>query len=428
LCSGAKLSFVKHIFAKNTFDKRSSSTYNLTYAREKAECFLKRDFASQWVWCRANIGDGKGGIEELHNDINNAIVTAVFTGFEAAGGALPQKDGRMVIGSGETVFNITLENSRNTRYGLQVLGADSGFAKAYEFDGLYHIRLALEQPENGYENIYEKNLDIALRLVPPPGRGQPDDFHLPLVYMLGQIEFLHIIPDADSGPVTKLILVFGADIPGLSVNNIAVKADGADRGHPHSLEHVSEGIYQIGIDAAEATEITVDVAPAGYVRTSKTVAAGGNPGEIKFVCVLAYDSYGTTTKLTLVFDRDIPDLSANDIAIAGQGGGSAATVQGALLEQKAAGVYELAVGVTESETINVTVEKKRVQHRSRIPADGSALCCSGEERDGIWNDSVRRTGAESLGSGSGSNGDGVLVSQRKLHIQGRLSRTGGLQR
>jgi hypothetical protein len=263
----------------------------------------------------------------------------------------------MVIGSGETVFNITLENSRNTRYGLQVLGADSGFVKACEFDGLYHIRLALERPENGYENIYEKNLDITLRLVPPPGRGQPDDFHLPLVYMLGQIEFLHIVPDADSGPVTKLTLVFGTDIPGLSVNDIAIKADGADRGRPHSLEHVFERIYQIGIGAVTANEIAVDVAPAGYAHASKTVATSGNPEETKFAYAGAHDNYGTTTKLTLVFDRDIPDLSAHDIAITGRDGGSAATVRGALLERKAAGVYELAVDVTESKTITVTVEK-----------------------------------------------------------------------
>jgi hypothetical protein len=79
---------------------------------------------------------------------------------------------------------------------------------------------------------------------------------------------------------------------------------------------------------------------------------GGDPGEIQFVCVLVYDSYGTTTKLTLVFDQDIPGgLSASDIGISG----TAAAAGGP--ERKLTGVYELAVNVTNTETITVTVNK-----------------------------------------------------------------------
>jgi hypothetical protein len=321
---------------------------------EKLSVFLKTGFSLVAVLFSCE--NGGGG---FHDTVNNAIIPAVFTGIEVVSGNCSKEGDRLIMGTGETVLDITLENIRNTEYRLEISG-DEGFVKAREFDGLSRIRLTLECPTE--KEGEEKELSITLHLAPTmAGRAQPEDYRLRLVYALGQIQFLHIIPNTVSGPVTKLVLVLAESVPGLSQNDISVTADSTDLGHPNSFANISDGIYEIGIDAATPEEITVEIAPAGYRSVSKSVNVKANadikPGEIKFLHAVAHDSGGTTTKLTLVFDQDIPDgLSSSNITITGEGGGSAAVTKGTL-EPKAAGVYELAVSVTESVTIDVAVAK-----------------------------------------------------------------------
>ncbi|MDR1231272.1 MAG: hypothetical protein LBK61_07710 [Spirochaetaceae bacterium] len=288
--------------------------------------------------------------------MNDAIIPAKFMEIRAEGGELPNEGGRMVIGAGETVLNITLENIRSTRYGLEISG-DEGFVKAApESDVLSDIRLTLECPKE--KEGEEKDLDITLHLVPPPGRAQPEDYLLRLKYALGQIQFLHIIPNAP-GPVTKLVLVFAGSVPDLSTDDISVMVDDGDRFHPKSLDNPSDGIYEIGIEEITlAKKITVEIARAGYGRVSKSVDvdvnADNTPGAIEFLHAVAHDSGGTTEKIALVFDRDI-GIGADDITVTGSD-----TVTKGELTQKVtgAGVYELAVtGVTRTETINIQATK-----------------------------------------------------------------------
>jgi hypothetical protein len=294
--------------------------------------------------------NGGGGREGFHDFVNDAIIPAVFSGIRVVEGNYAEEGGLLVVGAGRTVMEITLENSRNTEYPLEILGGDKGLVEMPpEFDGRSLIRLALECPENGDERI----LDITLHLGQPPGRAQPADYRLPLKYALKRIQFFHIIPDALSGPVTKLVLVLDKEIPGLSPDSISVTADGGAPFRPDSLVWVSDGICEIGIkEITPAKSIAVEIAPGGYRRESLSVDVNANPapGEIQFLYAGAHDSNGTTEKLTLVFNQDVPGgLLSSDITVP-------VTITGDPV-RKAAGVYELAVIVTESGTVDVAVAK-----------------------------------------------------------------------
>ncbi|MDR1229865.1 MAG: hypothetical protein LBK61_00530 [Spirochaetaceae bacterium] len=322
--------------------------------------------------------NGGGG---FHDSVNNAIIPAVFTGLEVVSGNCSKEGDRLVMGTGETVLNITLENSRNTQYTLEISG-DEGFVKTHDFDGFSRIGLTLECPE-GKEGEEKNELEITLHLAPTmAGRAQPEDYRLRLAYALGQIRFLHIIPNTISGPVTKLVLVLAGSIPSLSENDISVTVDSTDLGPPNSFTNISDGIYEIGIDAATPEEITVEIAPAGYKSVSKSVnvkaTVDTKPGEIKFLHAVAHDSSGTTTKLMLVFDPDIPGgLSSSEIAVTEEDMNSAPgstserdmnsmpekdmhspsdSIAGGL-EQKAPGIYELEVNITKTGILKVKVEK-----------------------------------------------------------------------
>ncbi|MDR1232082.1 MAG: DUF6273 domain-containing protein [Spirochaetaceae bacterium] len=322
--------------------------------------FLKTGFC--FVLVLFSCENGGGG---FHDSVNNAIIPAVFLGIATESGELPGPDGRLVVGAGETVLDITLENSRNTEYELKVLGKDAGLVTAHEFVGLLRIRLALVCPEDGED----RDLDISLHLVPPAGRAQPADYPLPLKYALGKIQFLYIIPNAGSGPLTKLTLLFARGVPDLFPDDISVMVDDVNWGHPKPVLKIPGEpdaiyeIYEISInEITQAQRITVEVAPAGYGLVSKSVDVNvdvnvdNEPKEIKLLQAVAHDSGGTTTGLTLVFGQDIPGLSADDIKITEQGGSSAVVTKG-VLERITAGVCELPIVVTKSGTIKITAVK-----------------------------------------------------------------------
>jgi hypothetical protein len=312
------------------------------------------------VWVMLSCENGGGG---FHDFVNDAIIPAVFTGVEVVSGNCSKEGGHFVIGAGEVVLNITLENSRNTVYELKILGDDADFVKTSEFVNLTLIRLTLECPEE--KEGREGGLDITLHLVQPAGRAQPGDYSLPLTYALGKIPFLHIIPDTVSGPMTKLVLVFAESVADLSENDIAVTVDDGEPFPPQSgsLRWVSEGICEIGIrEIIPAQSIAVEIARFGYGHVSQSVdvTVDSKPGEIQFLYAMPYDSYGTTTRLTLVFNQDIPDFSAGDITITGQDRNAPPVSISGEPDRKAAGVYELAVAnITETGkiTIKITVEK-----------------------------------------------------------------------
>jgi hypothetical protein len=203
---------------------------------------------------------GGGGFEKerLHDYVNDHIVPAVYKGITVISGNCAEKDGRLVIGRGVTVLKVTLENSRNTPYDIEFYGVDAGLVTESAFEGTSAVLVTLDCPD--YEQ--DKNLDIVLRLVAPPGYASSGDCRLPLVYILGKIQFLHIIANPPSGPVTTLALIFEKSVPGLLAGDIAVTVDGTGPFTPHSLAWLSEGICEIGIDAPTPHEsITVEVAP-----------------------------------------------------------------------------------------------------------------------------------------------------------------------
>jgi hypothetical protein len=323
--------------------------------------FLTTGFFFAAVLCSCQYGT-----EGLHDFVNDAIIPAVFSGIEVVEGNGSEKDGRLVVGAGQTRLKVTLENSRNTQYGLEVRGADAGLVPtATDFDGFSTIFMTLECPEGGYNGQDETSLDITLHLVSPAGRGQPDDYRLPLVYALEKTQFRAILPNTFSGPVTKLTLLFAEDIPGLAETNITVTADEGEGVRPNALRRITNGIYEVTIDVTAAGKITVEVAPAGYSRASQSVDMdSSSPREITFYYAGAYDSDGTTEKLMLIFNQDIPSPFTIDIAPSVRDGGRPPSGGGNGVRPpvpepvwKSTGVYELAVGVTQSGTLTITVAK-----------------------------------------------------------------------
>jgi len=160
---------------------------------------------------------------------------------------------------------------------------------------------------------------------------------------------------------TELTLTFNQDIAGLSAADITLEAGstGAVKG---TLTRIGTGIYELAVGGISSSgSVTVAVSKSGYNITggSKTAAVYHYtaPTDISaaFIYVTADGSnMATTTKLTLVFDKDITGLSAVDIAL---DGGSTGASKGSLT-RTGTGVYDLAIsGITAGGRVIVAVSK-----------------------------------------------------------------------
>jgi hypothetical protein len=167
---------------------------------------------------------------------------------------------------------------------------------------------------------------------------------------------------SDTATTTKLTLTFDKDITGLSAADIALDSGstGAVKG---SLTRTGTGVYELavaGITAGGSVTVAA-VSRPGYNITgwpkSVTVYCYVSPTDIAaaFTNLTADGSdTATTTKLTLTFDKDIAELSAEDITL---DDGSTGAVKGSLT-RTGTGVYELAVsGITAGGSVTVAVSK-----------------------------------------------------------------------
>ena len=164
-----------------------------------------------------------------------------------------------------------------------------------------------------------------------------------------------------SETTTKLVLAFDKDIDDLSADDITLDAGetGAVKG---TLANTGTGIYELAITGIFASgEVRVTVAKDGYDISGNPQTAevfSNSPPELTEAVFNGMAADGsaavTTTKLILVFDKDIGGLSAGDITL---GSGATGAVRGALT-RTGAGLYELAVtGITASGVVIVSVAK-----------------------------------------------------------------------
>ncbi|MDR1231395.1 MAG: DUF6273 domain-containing protein, partial [Spirochaetaceae bacterium] len=162
-----------------------------------------------------------------------------------------------------------------------------------------------------------------------------------------------------SKTTTQLTLVFDRDIEGLSADDITVDAGttGAKKG---GLAKAGLGTYSLALDGVTAVgTIAVSVARDGYLvspSTQKAQAFFVNPViAVEFISAVANGVLNTesTTALTLTFNQAIEGLSADDIAVEGDG-----FTKGALNPAGGLGVYTLALSeVTAQSEITVSAGK-----------------------------------------------------------------------
>ena len=174
--------------------------------------------------------------------------------------------------------------------------------------------------------------------------------------------FIYVTADGSNmATTTKLTLVFDKDIDGLSAEDIALDTEstGASKG---SLTETGTGVYDLAInDISSSGSVIVAVSKPGYNITggSKTVTVYYyvSPTDITvaFTSLTADGSpTATTTKLTLVFDKDITGLSTADITL---DSGSTGASKGSLTET-GTGVYDLAINdISSSGSVIVAVSK-----------------------------------------------------------------------
>lgn len=175
-----------------------------------------------------------------------------------------------------------------------------------------------------------------------------------------KINFRSIVADGSvTETTTKLILTFDKDIEGLIADDITLTTGTIDivKG---TLNSKGSGIYELAVsDISVSGEVTVVINKAGYMITpaSKTVMVY----YVKPVKQVAFNSLSTngsitetTSKIILMFDKDVEGLTADDITLTT---GTTNIVKG-LLETKGSGKYELAVNnISEGGEVTVIVNK-----------------------------------------------------------------------
>ncbi|GHT73584.1 hypothetical protein FACS1894124_2180 [Spirochaetia bacterium] len=172
-------------------------------------------------------------------------------------------------------------------------------------------------------------------------------------------EFTGLTADGSASvTTTKLTLTFSQAITDLSVDDITLTGS-AGAAKDALISTATDGVYELAVTVTADGTVTVSAAKDGYVITpaSKDVAVFyyAAPIAVTFNSAIADGSTtATTTKLTLAFDKDITGFEAGDIDLIA---GTTGAVKGALTSTGTAGVYELAVTVTASGSVTVTVAK-----------------------------------------------------------------------
>ena len=174
-----------------------------------------------------------------------------------------------------------------------------------------------------------------------------------------QVAFSNLTADGSSTETTtKLTLTFDKDIANFAATDITLSGStGATKG---ALSRTGTGVYELTVTGITTNgQVGVAVSKSGFAFTptnqSVEVFYYVAPIEVAFSELTADGSVTeTTTKLTLIFDKDIANFAATDITLSGSTGAT----KGSLTKQDGTGMYELTIsGITTSGEVEVTVSK-----------------------------------------------------------------------
>jgi hypothetical protein len=169
---------------------------------------------------------------------------------------------------------------------------------------------------------------------------------------------------SSTATTTRLTLTFDKNITGLAKEDIVLTANGTGiiKNPAGDLVNTGAGIYELSVQGVNAYgDVNVSVSKAGWKIEPPLKQVG-----VFYAAPLAFSSLtadgssaqdviAETTRLTLTFDKDIADLTANDIAFTANGTGAGKGT----LTRTGSGVYELALsGITASGEVTVEVTKK----------------------------------------------------------------------
>jgi hypothetical protein len=164
---------------------------------------------------------------------------------------------------------------------------------------------------------------------------------------------------SESNRTTKLTLVFGGEIPGLSVSDIEFTSNGTGAVAEALSETGIAGTYEFAVSGiTESGAISVAVAKPGFNFSPQS-----RPADVYYAAgtVVAASANGSTTvtstEITLTFTgddgelMDIDDLTAADITL------GAGVTKGSLTNPST-GVYKLGIsGLSASNSVSVSVTK-----------------------------------------------------------------------
>ena len=184
------------------------------------------------------------------------------------------------------------------------------------------------------------------------------------IYYAEPVSFTSLTANGSSGEITtsSLTLTFDKDVPGLTLGDIVVFDPGStgaqiDLAPGAEIPRTGVGSYTVPVSGITAAgQVTITIMPlAGYA------ISGGPRSRTVHINTVTFDRVShdgsltkTTGVLTLSFNKDIADLTVNDITITPNNTGAARDT----LTRTGTGVYELTIsGVGDNGSIGVGVSK-----------------------------------------------------------------------
>jgi hypothetical protein len=311
----------------------------------------------------------------LRDYVNNHVIPAAFdrveiadaAGWELFGEILPtgtvgSAEGGVILAPvnervagepGHTVIKIILHNSRKSAYTPVFLGNDADLVEDFRWYGTQIIYCKLKP--DAIER--ERALDITLRLAAMPGYKSPDDISLPLVCarlsLPGKAQVVLFPLDGASverGGTLRLWAAVTGPFAGSQQVTWSV-ADSA--GNPVASAVDSDGLLTAAPEETAETLIVKAVSTANP-SLSGTAQVAVVDRAVTFGRVEALgNTENTTVRLVLYFNRDIPNLAADNITFTPA---NAITASEDLLKVNGAvGVYELPVQTQQSQTVTVGI-------------------------------------------------------------------------
>ncbi|GHT73587.1 hypothetical protein FACS1894124_2190 [Spirochaetia bacterium] len=269
------------------------------------------------------------------------VVAATFTGVTADGGATTATTTKLTLTFDKDISG--LEEDDITLSGIT--GVTKGTLTPTATAGVYELGVTVTASGTVTVSVTKTGYNIS---------GSPQTAE---VYYVVAAAFTGVTADggATTATTTKLTLTFDKDISGLEEDDITLSGiTGATKG---ALTPKGSGVYELPISSITASEtVTVSVTKTGY-----NISGGSQTAQVYYVVAAVFTGLtadggattGTTTKLTLTFDKAITGLEAGDITLTGSTGATKGN-----LTSVGTGVYELPIsGITASGSVTVAVSK-----------------------------------------------------------------------